>query len=64
MIDIRKLKELVRLMVANDLSEIDLRDSEEQVTIHRPSPYATPQISHQVTTAAPPPQVAAPAPAV
>ena len=42
MIDIRKLKELVRLMVANDLSEIDLRDSEEQVTIHRPSPYATP----------------------
>ena len=34
MIDIRKLKELVRLMVANDLSEIDLRDSEEQVTIH------------------------------
>ena len=37
MIDIRKLKELVRLMVANDLSEIDLRDSEEQVTIHRPT---------------------------
>ena len=30
MIDIRKLKELVRLMVANDLSEIDLRDSEDR----------------------------------
>lgn len=35
MIDIRKLKELVRLMVANDLSELDLRDSEEQVTLRR-----------------------------
>ncbi|MHC4908864.1 MAG: acetyl-CoA carboxylase biotin carboxyl carrier protein [Planctomycetota bacterium] len=38
MIDIRKLKELVRLMVANDLSELDLRDSEEQVTLRRHSP--------------------------
>ena len=47
MIDIRKLKELVRLMVANDLSEIDLRDSEEQVTIHRPSQYSTPQVTQQ-----------------
>ena len=35
MIDIRKLKELVRLMVTNDLSELDLRDSEEQVTLRR-----------------------------
>ena len=64
MIDIRKLKELVRLMVANDLSEIDLRDSEEQVTIHRPSPHSAPQVTHQVAAAVPPPQVAAaPAPA-
>ena len=35
MIDIRKLKELVRLMVENDLSEIDLRDQEEKVTVKR-----------------------------
>jgi hypothetical protein len=35
MIDIRKLKELVRLMVDNDLTELDLRDSEEQVTVRR-----------------------------
>jgi len=35
MIDIRKLKELVRLMVENDLTELDLRDSEEQVTMRR-----------------------------
>lgn len=35
MIDIRKLKELVKLMVENDLSELDLRDQEEKVTIRR-----------------------------
>lgn len=45
MIDIRKLKELVRLMVSNDLTEIDLRDSEEQVTLRRPSPLEAPQIN-------------------
>jgi acetyl-CoA carboxylase biotin carboxyl carrier protein len=48
MIDIRKLKELVKLMVANDLSEMDLRDTDEQVTIRRQGdtvvtvPQATP----------------------
>ena len=46
MIDIRKLKELVRLMVGNDLTEIDLRDSEEQVTLRRKSPLDTPQVVH------------------
>ena len=61
MIDIRKLKELVRLMVANDLTEMDLRDSEEQVTIHRPSVYSAPQVTQ--SPAAPPPQAVAPAPA-
>lgn len=35
MIDIRKFKELVRLMVENDLSELDLKDQEETVTIKR-----------------------------
>ena len=43
MIDIRKLKELVRLMVENDLSELDLKDQEETVTIKRggsPMPMA------------------------
>ncbi|MDG2424610.1 MAG: acetyl-CoA carboxylase biotin carboxyl carrier protein [Phycisphaerales bacterium] len=64
MIDIRKLKELVRLMVANDLSEIDLRDSEEQVTIHRPTAWSTPQVTQQPAaasaTAAPPAISAAP----
>ena len=50
MLDIRKLKELVRLMVANDLSEIDMRDSDEQVTLRRQGPHQAPQI---VTTSAP-----------
>ena len=44
MIDIRKLKELVRLMVENELTELDLRDSEEQVTMRRPTPYGTPTV--------------------
>jgi len=35
MIDIRKLKELVRLMVENELTEIDLHDQQETVTIKR-----------------------------
>lgn len=54
MIDIRKLKELVKLMVENELTELDLRDQEETVTIKRghdgqpilqgyaPQPYAPP----------------------
>jgi acetyl-CoA carboxylase biotin carboxyl carrier protein len=44
MLDIRKLKELVRLMVNNDLTELDLRDSEEQVTLRRHGPGGVPQV--------------------
>jgi len=57
MIDIRKLKELVRLMVENDLSELDLKDQEETVSIKRHG-----QAGEPVVHAAPAPQ-AAPAPA-
>lgn len=35
MIDIRKLKELVRLMVENDLSELNLQDQAETVAVKR-----------------------------
>ncbi len=49
MIDIRKLKELVRLMVENELSELDLRDEQETVTIKRggqgPAYIAAPQMA-------------------
>ena len=58
MIDIRKLKELVRLMVTNDLSELDLRDEQQQVTVKRGGNQAQPVIQ-QVAPAVP--AVAAPA---
>ena len=62
MIDIRKLKELVKLMVQNDLTEMDLRDSEEQVTLQRPNQWATPEV--QQVLAAPVAVETAPAAAV
>ena len=55
MIDIRKLKELVRLMVENDLTELDLNDQQETVSIKRGGD--TPPIVHH----APVQQAAAPA---
>lgn len=51
MIDTRKLKQLIELMKENDLTELDLREGEEQVTIKRGS------------TAAPMPQAMAAPPA-
>ncbi len=54
MIDIRKLKELVRLMVANDLTELDLRDSEEQVTLRRHGQDQTMVLPNPGAAAAPP----------
>lgn len=65
MIDIRKLKELVRLMVANELSELDLRDEKEQVTIRRPgqvTPVVAAPVAQPVVAAAPAAPAAAPAP--
>lgn len=35
--DIDQVKELVRLMVDNDLSSISLRDGGQEITLHRPS---------------------------
>jgi len=63
MIDIRKLKELVRLMVVSDLVELDLRDDKEQVTIRRPSPQAVPHIVTAPVAATAAPQVSAAVPA-
>jgi len=68
MIDIRKLKELVRLMVTNDLTELDLRDSEEQVLVRRGNPNQQPQVMVQPAQyasapAAPPAAAPASAPA-
>ena len=66
MIDIRKLKELVRLMVANDLTELDLRDEQQQVSVKRGGPQAAPVVHQAPVAAAPaaaPPPVEATAPA-
>ena len=70
MLDIRKLKELIRLMVENELTEIDLKDEKETVSLRRegsqapvvqvsPAPAAPPAALAPVAPAAP----AAPAPA-
>ncbi len=61
MIDLRKLKELIRLMVNNELTELDLRDSEEQVTLRRQPPQ--PPAPAMVPMAAPAAMAAPPAPA-
>ncbi len=59
MLDIRKLKELIRLMVENELTEIDLKDEKETVSLRREGSLA-PVVQVSPATAAPP---AAPAPA-
>lgn len=61
MIDIRKLKELVKLMVENDLSELDLKDEQESVTLRRPYASAGTSMAPapmQYAPAAPQPTVA------
>lgn len=57
--DIRKLKELVKLMVENDLTELDLRDKDEQATVRRQTAFAPPQVVHHGTPAAAAPVAAA-----
>jgi len=65
MIDIRRLKELVKLMVENDLSELDLRDEQEQVVLRRPYADAgsalAPAPAHAAAASPAPGQAAAPA---
>jgi acetyl-CoA carboxylase biotin carboxyl carrier protein len=63
MIDIRKLKELVRLMVENDLTELDIRDEQETVTVKRPGLHVAPQVIAAPVMAAPAAVASAPAPA-
>ncbi|MEC8251044.1 MAG: acetyl-CoA carboxylase biotin carboxyl carrier protein [Planctomycetota bacterium] len=60
MLDIRKLKELIRLMVENELTEIDLKDEKETVSLRREGSQ-TPVVQVSPTPSAPP---AAPAPAM
>jgi acetyl-CoA carboxylase biotin carboxyl carrier protein len=57
MIDIRKLKELVRLMVENDLTELDLQDQQETVTVKRggSAPVTGAPVVYHAPAAAPAP---------
>lgn len=60
MIDIRKLKELVRLMVENDLTELTLADKDEKVDVKRsPGMAMGVPVVHQAPMAMP--MMAAPA---
>ena len=61
MIDIRKLKELVKLMVENELTEIDLRDEQETVVVKRGSTHQAPVV--HAMPHMPAPGAHAPAPA-
>ncbi len=65
MIDIRKLKELVRLMVENELTELDLQDKEEKVLIkrgHEALPGQAPIVLNGAPVAQHPPAGQNPAP--
>jgi len=65
MIELKKLKELVDLMKEHDLSEIDLRDGDETVTLKRPLAGPAPAPAQPAAPPAPAPapnaQSAAPA---
>jgi len=68
MIDVKTLKELIKLMSANDLVEMDLQSDKERVTLKRRSGEAPVVHYAPAPTAAPhhapaPAPVAAPAPA-
>jgi len=62
MIEMRKLRDLVKLMKENDLIELDLRDETQTVTLRRPGPQA-PVPPPVVQPAAPAPPAAPPGPA-
>lgn len=59
MIEMRKLRDLVKLMKDNDLIELDLRDETQTVTLRRPGPQAP--VPHPVVQQPAPPPAAAPA---
>ncbi|GMV25091.1 MAG: hypothetical protein AMXMBFR58_11220 [Phycisphaerae bacterium] len=60
MIDTNKLKELVRLMVENDMTELDLQDEKETVTLKR-GHNGAPVVHHAPVYAQAPVMAAAPA---
>ena len=61
MIEMRKLRDLVKLMKENDLIELDLRDETQTVTLRRPGPQAP--VPQPVVQPAAPQAASAPEPA-
>jgi len=51
MIDHKRLERLVQLMIDNDLSELDLRDKDETVTLKRAGSAPTPGPAHPAPAA-------------
>lgn len=64
MIDLKTLRELVRLMAANELTELDIQDQNERVTLKRRGGEAAsalaPAAPHAPLATAPPPAGASP----
>ncbi len=56
--DIQKIRELVEMMVANDLIELNVRNGDQEITLRRPNPMATEIAALPASAVAP---VAAPA---
>ena len=64
MVDLKKLRELVKLMVDNDIAEVDLQDESEHIKLKRGADNQPVVVSPQPVAAAAPAPVAASAPAV
>ncbi|MCB9849015.1 MAG: acetyl-CoA carboxylase biotin carboxyl carrier protein [Phycisphaeraceae bacterium] len=61
MIDLKTLRSLIKLMVDNDLSELDLRDGDETVAMKRAG-HGAPVVMHQPAPHYAPPPMAPAAP--
>lgn len=59
MVDLEKIRELVRMMVDNDLVEVSLRDGEEEVNLKRPG-HAGPPVQTVAPALAAPAEVSPP----
>jgi len=61
MIELKQLRQLIKLMVDHELTEMDLRDGEEHVKLKRGRGDAPELVTHAPQPVAPPPVAATPA---
>lgn len=60
MLDINKIRQLIEMMVSNDLTEISLRDGDVEVNLRRPMPHTNetpPAVSHHPVSQNPAPAI-------